>query len=215
MPADASIIEANQLEVDESALTGESIGVMKNTGPALADAPLGDRHNRLFKGTAVNNGNGKAVVTDIGNFTEVGKISPMGRGAERSATPLENKLETLGQVLIWFTAWRASFYLNMGILLGEELIQLLKTAVALSIAATPEGMTVVATIAPCEWYAQARKTKGYRKRLSAVETLGNTNVIFPDKTGTLTPNKIEAAREILTQGTNGIEFTFKCVRPCQ
>ncbi|WP_229254054.1 cation-transporting P-type ATPase [Dyadobacter sp. NIV53] len=191
VPADASIIEANQLEVDESALTGESIGVTKDTQLSSQDAALADQHNRLFKGTAVNNGNGKAIVTDIGNSTEVGKISTMVRNAERTATPLEAKLEGLGQVLIWVTAGLASLYLVVGVIRGEELRQLLETAVALSIAAIPEGMTVVATIALANGVLRLAKQKVIVKRLSAVETLGNTNIIFTDKTGTLTQNKIE------------------------
>ncbi|WP_165940244.1 HAD-IC family P-type ATPase [Dyadobacter psychrotolerans] len=189
VPADASVIEANQLEVDESALTGESIGVTKDTQLSLQEATLADQRNRLFKGTAVNNGNGKAIVTDIGNSTEVGKISVMVRNAERSATPLEAKLEGLGQVLIWVTAGLATLYLIVGVIRGEELKQLLETAVALSIAAIPEGMTVVATIAVANGVLRLAKQKVIVKRLSAVETLGNTNTIFTDKTGTLTQNK--------------------------
>ncbi|SEJ39475.1 Ca2+-transporting ATPase [Dyadobacter koreensis] len=203
IPADAVIIEVNQLTIDESALTGESIPSQKTTDKSPEDAPLGDRHDRLFKGTAITNGNAKAVVTSIGQATEFGKIATMVSEAKRTATPLEAKLDALGKVLIWVTLGMASLFLIVGIVRGQEIKQLIETAVALAIAAIPEGMSVVATVALAYGMLRLAKKKVIVKRLSAVETLGGTNVIFTDKTGTLTQNKIEvqalrAAGEDLT-----------------
>jgi Ca2+-transporting ATPase len=189
--ADANLFSVNQLQVDESALTGESLPVDKNTGVPAADAPLGDQHNRLFKGTAVTAGNGRAVVTGIGQQTELGKIATMVQEAERSATPLEEKLDALAKVLIWVTVGLAALFLVVGLVRGEEPLRLIETALALAIAAIPEGMSVVATIALAYGMLRLAEKKVIVKRLSAVETLGGTNVIFTDKTGTLTQNRIE------------------------
>jgi len=191
VPADANIAQANQLEVDESALTGESVPSAKRIEPSAGDAPLGDQYNRLFKGTAVTNGNAKAIVTGIGQATELGKIATMVHQAKRTATPLEAKLDSLAKVLIWITIGLAMLFLVVGLLRGEETRQLIETAVALAIAAIPEGMSVVATVALAYGMLRLAEKKVIVKRLSAVETLGGTNVIFTDKTGTLTQNKIE------------------------
>ncbi|WP_234735765.1 cation-translocating P-type ATPase [Tellurirhabdus bombi] len=189
--SDANIFEANQLQIDESALTGESLPVEKNTDIAAADAPLGDQHNRLFKGTPVTSGNGKAIVTGIGQKTELGKIATMVEEAKRTATPLEAKLDSLAKVLIWVTVGLAALFLVVGLIRKEEPLRLVETALALAIAAIPEGMSVVATIALAYGMLRLAEKKVIVKRLSAVETLGGTNVIFTDKTGTLTQNRIE------------------------
>jgi Ca2+-transporting ATPase len=212
--ADASIIHSNQLEVDESALTGESMPSAKSIDLSEADAPLGDQHNRVFKGTAVTNGNARVLVTVIGQATELGKIATMVQHAKRSATPLEAKLDGLARILIWITVGLALLFLIVGLLRGEETRQLVKTAVALSIAAIPEGMSVVATVALAYGMLRLAEKKVIVKRLSAVEILGGTNIIFTDKTGTLTQNKIEV-RQLhfpagdlmvsLSQDSNGSE----------
>jgi Ca2+-transporting ATPase len=191
VPADANVVQSNQLEVDESTLTGESVPTAKRIEPSAADAPLGDQHNRLFKGTAITNGNARAIVTGIGQATELGKIATMVQQAKRTATPLEAKLDSLAKVLIWITIGLAMLFLIVGLLRGEETKQLIETAVALAIAAIPEGMSVVATVALAYGMLRLAEKKVIVKRLSAVETLGGTNVIFTDKTGTLTQNKIE------------------------
>lgn len=191
IPADANVVQTNQLEVDESTLTGESVPSAKRVDPSAADAPLGDQHNRLFKGTAITNGNAKAIVTGIGQATELGKIATMVQQAKRTATPLEAKLDSLAKVLIWITIGLAILFLVVGLIRGAETKQLIETAVALAIAAIPEGMSVVATVALAYGMLRLAEKKVIVKRLSAVETLGGTNVIFTDKTGTLTQNKIE------------------------
>ena len=204
--ADASLFEVSQLEIDESALTGESLPSPKNTNPSPADSALGDQHNRLFKGTAVTSGNGRAVVTAIGQKTELGKIATLVQEAERTATPLEAKLNSLGKVLIWVTLGLAALFLAVGLLRGEEPKQLIETAVALAIAAIPEGMSVVATIALAYGMLRLAHKKVIVKRLSAVETLGGTNVIFTDKTGTLTQNKMEVQAIRMPKGNFNVRL---------
>lgn len=189
--ADANLFEVSQLQADESALTGESLPVDKNTELPPDESPLGDQHNRLFKGTPVTAGTGRAIVTGIGQQTELGKIATMVEEAKRSATPLEAKLDALAKVLIWVTVGLAALFLVVGLFRKEEPLRLIETALALAIAAIPEGMSVVATIALAYGMLRLAEKKVIVKRLSAVETLGGTNVIFTDKTGTLTQNRIE------------------------
>ncbi|MGA0559533.1 cation-translocating P-type ATPase [Larkinella sp. VNQ87] len=189
--ADANLFEVSQLQADESALTGESLPIDKNTELPPDESPLGDQHNRLFKGTPVTAGTGRAVVTGIGQQTELGKIATMVEEAQRSATPLEEKLDSLAKVLIWVTVGLAVLFLVVGLIRQEEPLRLIETALALAIAAIPEGMSVVATIALAYGMLRLAEQKVIVKRLSAVETLGGTNVIFTDKTGTLTQNRIE------------------------
>ncbi|GAA4449684.1 cation-transporting P-type ATPase [Nibrella saemangeumensis] len=198
--ADGNLFDVNQLGVDESALTGESLPVEKSTAISVADAPLGDQHNRLFKGTAVVSGNGRAIVTGIGQHTELGKIATMVEEAERSATPLEEKLNSLAKRLIWITVGLAALFMIVGFVRQEEPKLLIETALALAIAAIPEGMSVVATIALAYGMLRLAEKKVIVKRLSAVETLGGTNVIFTDKTGTLTQNRIEVNTLQLPEG---------------
>lgn len=205
IPADAQVLEVNQLTVDESALTGESVPSSKTTEPSLEGASLGDRHDRLFKGTAITNGNGKAIVIHVGQATELGKIATMVIEATRTATPLEAKLDSLAKVLIWVTLGMASLFLIVGLIRGQEIKQLIETAVALAIAAIPEGMSVVATVALAYGMLRLAEKKVIVKRLSAVETLGGTNVIFTDKTGTLTENKIE----VQALRVSGNDFTVR------
>ncbi|PQA56904.1 cation-translocating P-type ATPase [Siphonobacter curvatus] len=186
--ADAILFEMNQLEVNESMLTGESLPVAKS----LQRNSDEENHppNRLYKGTLVTAGNGRAVVTGIGTETELGKISNLVAEAKRNATPLEAKLDVLAKRLIWITAGLAVVYLIVGLLYHRQPLELIETAVALAIAAIPEGMSVVATIALANGMLQLAQKKVIVKRLSSVETLGSTGVIFTDKTGTLTQNQL-------------------------
>ncbi|MVM33926.1 HAD-IC family P-type ATPase [Spirosoma sp. HMF4905] len=189
--ADAELLDVHQLELDESTLTGESSPVAKTTTSAPADAPLSDQTNRLFKGTAVTAGTGRAVVTAIGGQTELGKIAQLVGKARQTATPLEAKLDALSKVLIGVTLGLTALFVLVGLLRQEALLPLLETSVALAIAAIPEGLSVVATMALAYGMLRLARKKVLVKRLSAVETLGGTNVIFTDKTGTLTENRID------------------------
>jgi len=190
IPGDARLVEANQLQCDESSLTGESLPAEKNTEPVAKDAALGDRHNMVFKGTSVINGNGKAVITGIAQNTELGTITSLVETATENATPLDRKLKALTKKLIWITLAMTVIYAVTGIIQQKAWLQIIETSIALAVAAIPEGLPIVATVALAYGMLLMAKKKAIVKNLSAVETLGSTNVILTDKTGTLTENKI-------------------------
>ena len=201
IPADGRIFNATQLQVDESALTGESVPVEKQTGKLSADTTLAERNNMLYKGTYSTKGNGYVVVTDTGMDTELGKIASMVQSAEQAATPLEKKLEDFSKKLIWVTVALVVIIFIAGLLNGQKLLEMLETSIALAVAAIPEGLPIVATMALAQGMMKMARYNVIVKKLSAVETLGGTNVICTDKTGTLTQNKIEV-NTIVTPADN-------------
>ena len=191
--ADARVILASQFETDESALTGESLPVEKNTKILAQDVSLAERHNMLYKGTFVTKGNGRAVVVHTGMITELGAVARLVQQASQAATPLEKKIQHFSKKLIWITVGLLIIIFLAGILNGQKIVQMLETSIALAVAAIPEGLPIVATLALAFGMLRMAKYNVIVKKLSAVETLGGTNVIVTDKTGTLTQNKIEAA----------------------
>lgn len=200
--ADLRIVEANRLQCDEAALTGESVAVYKRSESlSEPDVPLGERHNMAFKGTAVTEGSGSGVVVAIGMDTELGHISTLVQEAEQSVTPLEKRLDALGQGLVWLTLAIAAVVAAAGLLAGKDLLVMLETAIALAIAAVPEGLPVVATLALAQGMRRMARRNAVVKQLSAVETLGSASLIFTDKTGTLTENHMTLARLALARGT--------------
>ncbi len=217
VPADLRLLEANRLQCDEAALTGESVPVDKRL-EALDDAPahtaeaeqpkappLGERHNMAYKGTAVTQGSGSGLVVATGMQTELGHISDLVEQAEQATTPLEKRLDRLGRRLIWLTLAIAVVVAGAGLIAGKDLFVMLETAIALAIAAVPEGLPVVATLALAQGMRQMARRNAVVKRLSAVETLGAASLIFTDKTGTLTENRMVLARLALDQGTLHVE----------
>jgi P-type Ca2+ transporter type 2C len=204
--ADLRLLEANRLQCDEAALTGESVPVTKGTGALdRDDPPLGERENMAFKGTAVTDGSGLGIVVATGMDTELGNISRLVEEAEQSATPLEQRLEKLGRRLIWLTFAIAAVVAAAGLLAGKDMLVMLETAIALAIAAVPEGLPVVATLALARGMQKMAKRNAVVKRLSAVETLGTASLIFTDKTGTLTENHMTLARIALAAETLELE----------
>ncbi|MDO9184785.1 MAG: calcium-translocating P-type ATPase, PMCA-type [Bacteroidia bacterium] len=201
VPADGRIFNATQMQIDESALTGESVPVEKQIKKIKADTTLAERNNMLYKGTYSTKGNGYMVVTDTGMDTELGKIAQMVQSAEQAATPLEKKLEDFSKKLIWITVGLVVVIFVAGLLNGQKLLEMLETSIALAVAAIPEGLPIVATMALAQGMMKMAKYNVIVKKLSAVETLGGTNVICTDKTGTLTQNKIEV-NKIVTPADN-------------
>jgi len=190
VPADGRIIKSSSLQIDESALTGESVPVEKEDKIFEADAILADRSNMLYKGTHSTRGNAYYIVTHTGINTELGKIAKMVQTSEQSSTPLEKKLEEFSKKLIWITIVLVLVILGIGFLQGKPFLEILKSSLALAVAAIPEGLPIVATVALSKGMLKMAKHKVIIKKLSAVETLGGTNIICTDKTGTLTENKI-------------------------
>lgn len=197
--ADARLITSVELQTDESALTGESLPVEKLNARIAESCPLAERKNMLYKGTFVTTGNGYAVITTTGMSTELGKIAKMLGDARQAATPLEKKIHVFSKKLIWVTIVLLLAIFAVGMLNGQPLVQMLETAIALAVAAIPEGLPIVSTLALAFGMLRLAKQKVIVKKLSAVETLGGTNVICTDKTGTLTQNRIEVA-EVFVQG---------------
>lgn len=199
--ADARIISSAQLSVNEASLTGEAMPVEKIASVLSEDVPLADRTNMLHKGTYVTNGNANALVVATGMQTELGKIAHLVQGAEQSATPLEKKLQVFSRKLIYITVTLVLLIFIVGMFTHRDYFELLETAIALAVAAIPEGLSIVATLALAQGMMKMAKHNVIVKKLSAVETLGGTTVICTDKTGTLTQNKIEVT-DVITADVN-------------
>ncbi|MGL6198111.1 MAG: cation-translocating P-type ATPase [Lachnospiraceae bacterium] len=191
VPADMRLVETMNLKIDEAALTGESVPVEKDAGAVLPeDAGLGDRINSAYMGTVVTYGRGRGVVTDTGMRSQMGKIAGMLATSGEESTPLQNKLDSLGKLLGIICLAVCAVIFGLGLIRGMPPFDIFMTAVALAVAAIPEGLTVVVTVVLAMGMQRMVKVHAITKRLSAVETLGSTTVICSDKTGTLTQNKM-------------------------
>ncbi|MEG9326313.1 cation-transporting P-type ATPase [Salinimicrobium catena] len=190
MPADLRLINIKDLQVDESALTGESVAVEKSTELVDAEAIIGDRKNLGFATTMVTYGTGKGIVVSTGDRTEVGKINQSIAAAEELDTPLTLKIKKFSRVLLWVILSLAGLILVVAYLNGESLANAFMVAVALMVGAIPEGLPAAVTIMLAIGVAQMAKRRAIIRKLVAVETLGSTNVICSDKTGTLTENQM-------------------------
>ena len=195
--ADARVIEHNRLAVKEATLTGESTQVEKTTEPLNDGAVVADRKNMIFKGTIVSRGSAKAVVTSTGGKTELGKIAQMTGEAKKTATPLNKKLRTLTKKLVWLTLILAVVILASGLIRGEDLTIMIETAIALAIACIPEGLPVISSVTLGRGMLRLADHNVIVKTLESVQTLGETEVIFTDKTGTLTENEMYVQSVVL------------------
>ncbi|MGX7196771.1 cation-translocating P-type ATPase [Enterococcus olivae] len=191
VPADLRLIEANNLKIEEAALTGESLPIDKNAKVLLdEDASLGDRINSGFMGTVVTYGRGTGIVTQTGMHTQMGNIAGLLNQSPVESTPLQKKLDQLGKVLGFICLGVVILIFGLGLYRGMDFFEIFMTAIALAVAAIPEGLTVVVTVVLAMGMQRMVKVHSIVKRLSAVETLGSTTVICSDKTGTLTQNKM-------------------------
>ncbi|MBD3349443.1 MAG: HAD-IC family P-type ATPase [Candidatus Eisenbacteria bacterium] len=202
--ADVRLVEASRLQADEAALTGESVPVDKTAEQVSGDTPLAERSCMLWKGTAVTKGSGEGVVVGTGEATELGRVASLVREAEEEVTPLEKRLAVFGRRLIWVTLGIAVVVAGAGALAGRDLVTMVETSVALAVAAIPEGLPIVATVALARGMWRMASRNAVLNRLASVETLGATTVIFSDKTGTLTENRM-VVREY---GTAGGSYTL-------
>lgn len=203
--ADARIVEASQLRVEESALTGESEPVMKDPEyQGEEDDALGDRLNMLYKGSTVVNGRGKAIVTATGMKTEMGKIAGLLNSDETQKTPLQKRLNQLGKRISLIALAAAAFVFFIGEMQGEPMLDMFITAISLAVAAVPETLTVIVTLTLAYGVQKMAQKNAIIRRLPAVETLGSANVICSDKTGTLTQNKMRV-RRVWTHGDSVVD----------
>jgi Ca2+-transporting ATPase len=186
VPADARVLRSVNLKVDEAALTGESEAVRKSIAPLEEDLAIGDRVNMVHAATAVTYGRGLAVVVATGMATEVGTIATLLETVETGRTPLQQNLDRGGTVLARAAIVLVLVVAGLGLLRGQELVDMLLFGIALAVAVVPEALPAVVTISLAIGVQKMVKRNALLRRLPAVETLGSTSVICSDKTGTLT-----------------------------
>lgn len=195
VPADLRLLDAVNLQIEEAALTGESVPVEKSVEVLSgADIPLGDRRNMAYSGTAVTYGRGRGLVVAIGMQTEFGKIAHMLQSIEVSRTPLQENLDRVGKRLAQASAVIVLIIVVLGLLRGQPFLEMLVFGVALAVAVVPEALPAVVTISLAIGVQKMVKRNALMRRLPAVETLGSTTVICTDKTGTLTRDEMTVRR---------------------
>ncbi len=191
IPADGRVLVGINLRIEEAALTGESVSVDKSADVVFdSDKPLGDRRNMVYMGTVVTYGRGEFIVTETGMQTELGNIATMIQSVEQETSPLQQRLDRVGKTLAVVALVIVAIIFGLGLLRGEDLELIFLTAVSLAVAAVPEAMPAVATIALALGAERMLKRRALIRKLPAVETLGSVNVICSDKTGTLTKNQM-------------------------
>lgn len=201
VPADMRLLEANSLKIEEAALTGESVPVDKDLSAVLAeDAPIGDRVNMAYQNSNVTYGRGLGVVTNTGMYTEVGHIAGMLANADETDTPLKQNLHQLSKVLTYAVLVIAAVTMAVSVFVrGEGILPALMTSVALAVAAIPEGLPAIVTVVLSLGTQVLAKRNSIIRKLPAVETLGSTEIIASDKTGTLTMNQM-TVEKVYTNG---------------
>ena len=201
VPADMRLLEAASLKIEEAALTGESVPVEKDVTEAVeAEAGIGDRVNMAYQNSNVTYGRGAGVVTNTGMYTEVGKIADMLANADESQTPLKQSLEQLSKTLTYLIVAIALVTFLVSVFIrGEQPLEGLMVAVALAVAAIPEGLPAIVTILLSLGTTTLAKRNSIVRKLPAVETLGSTEIIASDKTGTLTMNQM-TVEKVYTNG---------------
>ena len=209
--ADARLLKSVNLEVDESALTGEAMPVSKDSECVLDKfTPLADRKNMVFSSTSVIQGRGEAIVTAIGMDTEMGHIAAMIADEEDEPTPLQKKLAETGKYLGIGALLICAVIFAMGVLKKLPVFSMFLTSVSLAVAAIPEGLPAVVTVVLAMGVQRMAKKKAIVKHLSAVESLGGATVICSDKTGTLTLNKMTVTETVSTDTLQLFELAVLC-----
>lgn len=211
VPADMRLLECRDMQVDESALTGESVSSEKHLQLLAADTVLADRNNMAFAGTLVTYGAGKGIVTSIGDQTETGKIAHMISEAKALETPLTRKIHAFSKLLLWVILALAAVTFGVGLLYGMPASETFMAAVALAVAAIPEGLPAVVTITLAIGVRRMASRHAIIRKLSAVETLGSTTVICSDKTGTLTENQMTVQK--LLAGSHSYDVSGSGYQP--
>lgn len=192
--ADVRLLEVQGLEVDESALTGESLPASKQVAPIAGEVPVGDQRNMAFQGTVVTRGRGLGVVVATGMATHMGEIAGMIQEAGNEPTPLQKRLAALGKWLVIACAAVCALVAGLGMARGQPLYEMFMAGVSLAVAAIPEGLPAIVTVALAVGVQRMSQRQAIVRRLPAVETLGCATYIASDKTGTLTQNKMVVRR---------------------
>ena len=203
--ADIRLIEANTLYCDEMTLTGESTPVEKGTAPVAGDAVVADRSSMVHKGTAITRGTAKGVVVTTGMATELGLTTRLVVEMKPDISPIERKLDRLTGQLVQAILLVTALIAAAGIATGKPLMLMVETAIALAVAAIPEGLPIVATLALARGMLRMARRNALVENLAAVETLGSTTLILTDKTGTLTENRMEVERIFTPTGEFSVD----------
>lgn len=201
VPADLRLTEALNLQIQEAALTGESVPVDKSTATIEGEAALGDRINMAFSSCSVTYGRGEGIVVATATATEVGKIAAMIQSVPEMKTPMQQRLDGLGKVLAIAALAICAVIFVVGVLYGKPILDMFMTAVSLAAAAIPEGLPAVSTIVLAMGVQRLAKRNAIVRNLPSVETLGSVTVICSDKTGTLTQNRMTVT-EIFVDGVS-------------
>ncbi len=202
VPADLRLLRTRDLQVEEAALTGESVPVSKEVGTLLEDTVLGDRVNMAYAGTAVTFGRGRGLVVATGDDTETGRIAGLLAGTRELATPLTRRIASFSKFLVWVVLVAAAALFAIEALRGASLTATFNAAVALAVGAIPEGLPAAVTVLLAVGVQSLARRRALVRKLPAVETLGSTTVICSDKTGTLTENEMTVTRF----WTAGVEY---------
>lgn len=206
IPADARVVSAINLRVEEASLTGESYPVDKMVDPIPTEQlPLGDRKNMLYMGTSVTYGRGTAVVVSTGMDTELGRIARLIQGVSSEPTPLQRRMAELGKVMFGAAVVIMAIAFIIGLLRGEAIVDILVTAVAIAVAVVPEGLPAVVTISLALGTQRMLRRNALIRKLPTVETLGSVTVICSDKTGTLTENRMTL--KLAQLGDDEVDFS--------
>jgi len=206
VPADGRIIESHNLRINESALTGEWLPAEKKAEILPKEMPLADRDNMVYMGCVVEDGRGKVVVTETGLKTEIGKVAEMIRETKEEKTPYQKKIINLSKIIGILIIFLSILIFALGTAFGRDLFEMFLTAVAVAVAAIPEGLPVAITVILALGMQRILKKQGLVRKMVAAETLGSTSIILTDKTGTLTEAKMQVAgiytgtKELLSDG---------------
>ena len=199
VPADMRLIKTRELQIDESALTGESVPVQKENTVLDEDMVIGDRRNMAYSSTLVTYGGGMGIVTATGDDTEIGRINELIASADILETPLTRKIHQFANILLYAILGMAALTFLIGFVRGQDLVEMFMASVALAVGAIPEGLPAAITITLAIGVSRMAKRNAIIRKLPAVETLGSTMVICSDKTGTLTQNQM-TVQDILAGG---------------
>ncbi len=208
VPADLRLVRAQELGADESLLTGESVPVRKSAEPVDAGAGMADRTSLLYSGSAVPSGRGRGYVVATGEATELGKIAQQVRSEGVTLSPLQERMGTFAHQIGAAIGVAAVALFGLGLALGNPAVEMFMVAVALAVAAVPEGLPVVLTVALALGVRRMAKRNAILRRLAAVETLGSTSLIGSDKTGTLTENRMTVVEVWSLDGEHSLPGTF-------
>lgn len=190
VPADLCLLQLRELQIDESALTGESVPVEKQLATLSKDTVLADRHNMAYSSTLVTYGSGLGIVVEVGDNTEIGRINSLLSKTIELETPLTKKISQFSTLLLWVILALAAVTFAVGVWRGQPLLDMFMASVALAVGAIPEGLPAALTITLAIGVSRMAKRNAIIRKLPAVETLGSTTVICSDKTGTLTQNQM-------------------------